>query len=46
MVCPYCDGRISGFHEEIEVAHGVLVLVLCCPVCKRVLGVIRLPDDD
>lgn len=41
MKCPHCEARFSnpgGHHANV---HGVEVLMVVCPECETVLGVIH-----
>ena len=45
-ICPHCDEQIvSLFAWNMELDRGGRVVLMLCPHCSRILGVLRAPDE-
>ena len=41
MICPYCDRPISIPHGTRKTVRFTPILVLSCPSCSKVVGVVN-----
>ena len=46
MVCPYCEIEIQSFESEYSQAQAEVIVVVLCPHCRKVLGIVNHDCDD
>ena len=46
MVCPHCEGKIRSFESEYSQAQSETIVVVLCPHCRKVLGIVNHSCED
>ena len=41
MICPHCEGDIRSFESEYSEAQAETIVVVMCPHCRKVLGIVN-----
>ena len=45
-ICPYCEGEIKEFESEYNRAQAEIIVVVMCPHCRKVLGMVGHDCED
>ena len=46
MVCPHCQEEISNFASKYGMAQAEVIVVVMCPHCRKILGIVGHSCDD
>ena len=46
MVCPHCEGKIWSFDSEYSQVQAETIVVVLCPHCRKVLGIVNHACED
>lgn len=46
MVCPYCEADIRAFESEYSEAQAEVIVVVLCPHCRKILGIVNHACED
>ncbi len=46
MFCPYCEEQIEDFESHYSFAQAEAIVVVLCPNCKKVLGIVNHDRED
>ncbi len=46
MKCPHCENAIESFDSEYSQAQAEVIVVVLCPHCRKILGIVNHECDD
>ena len=46
MKCPHCGHDITKFASEYSQAQAEIIVVVLCPDCRRILGIVNHSCED
>ena len=46
MICPYCEGEIRSFESHYSEAQAETIVVVLCPHCRKILGIVNHSCED
>ena len=46
MKCPYCEHEVTEFASEYSQAQAEAIVVVLCPHCRRILGIVNHSCED
>ncbi len=46
MKCPYCEHEIAEFASEYSYAQAEIIVVVMCPHCRKILGIVNHDCED
>ncbi len=46
MKCPYCEHEITEFASEYSYAQAEIIVVVMCPHCRKILGIVNHDCED
>lgn len=46
MICPWCELEITEFESEYSMAQAEVIVVVLCPHCSKILGMVAHSCED
>ena len=46
VICPYCETEIASFDSHYSQAQAEVIVVVTCPYCHKILGMVSHSCDD
>ena len=46
MKCPHCESEITSFKSTYSSAQAETIVVVACPHCRKILGIVNHSCDD
>ena len=46
MKCPHCESEITSFEATYSSAQAETIVVVACPHCRKILGIVNHSCDD
>ena len=46
MKCPHCESEITSFKSTDSSAQAETIVVVACPHCRKILGIVNHSCDD